>query len=170
VKRQRAETAEEIKMRKTIVPHKSLDAKEFEEEWLDLENLAQAEVSSEDPSHPIEAALQSGRGAGWRAAEPGKQVVRLVFDEPQVVKRIELEIIEEERFRTQELVLRWSQDHGRTYREIVRQQFNFAPPGTGKEKEEYRVELAGVTAVELEITPDISGPGAKASLARLRLA
>ena len=59
---------------------------------------------------------------------------------------------------------------GRTYREIVRQQYNFNPPGTTSELEDYTVDLSGVTGLELSITPDIGGSGARASLARLRLA
>ena len=100
---------------------------------------------------------------------PGRQVVRLIFDRPLSIERIHLLVQEEELARTQEFVLRWSHDHGRTYREIVRQQYNFNPPGTTREQEDYTVDLAGVTALELSIIPDIGGVGARASLARLRL-
>src|SRR5713226_244180 len=43
---------------------------------LELEQLAKVEVTSEDPYFPIESALVSGTGPGWRAAEKGKQIVR----------------------------------------------------------------------------------------------
>jgi hypothetical protein len=66
-------------------------------------------------------------------------------------------------------VLRWSSDGGQSYREIVRQQYNFSPPGTTSEYEDYTVELDGLTALELSIVPDISGVPACASLAQLRL-
>ena len=72
--------------------------------------------------------------------------------------------------RTQEFVLRWSPDHGRSFREIVRQQWNFSPPVTIRETEDYAVDLADVTVVELKILPDQSGGTARASLASLRLA
>ncbi len=156
-------------MRKTILPQEPRSEVDSDQDWLDLGNLAQVEISSEDPLHPIESALQHGGGPGWRAAEPGRQVVRLLFDQPQSIERIFLLVHERELARTQEFVLRWSRDHGRTYREIVRQQYNFNPPGTVSEQEDYTVELSGVTGLELSITPDIGGSGALASLARLRL-
>jgi hypothetical protein len=58
------------------------------EDWLDLENSAQAELTSEDASHPIESALKPGVGSGWRASGPGQQTVRLLFDKPLRVKRV----------------------------------------------------------------------------------
>ena len=156
-------------MRKSIIARESRSGMENEKEWLDLAHLAQVEISSEEPTHPIESALQPNGGLGWRAAESGKQQIRLLFDQPQTVRRISLLIEEKERARTQEFVLRWSQDQGKSYREVVRQQYNFNPPGTISEREDYTVNLTGVTALELEIVPDIGGSPARASLARLRL-
>jgi hypothetical protein len=63
-----------------------------------------------------------------------------------------------------------STDGGQSYREILRQQYNFSPPGMMREFEDYAVDLAGVTALELKIVPDISGGDARASLAQLRIA
>jgi hypothetical protein len=141
-----------------------------EEDWLDLERTARVEISSEDESHPVEAALVRGAWSGWRAAEPGEQALRLLFDEPRRLRRISLLFLEEERARTQEFVLRWSPDGGQTFREVVRQQYNFSPAGATREAEDYEVALDGVTALELVITPDVSGGSARASLERLRLA
>lgn len=157
-------------MRKTIIGRESHSGLESEKEWLDLGHLAQVEISSEEPTHPVESALQPNGGTGWRAAEPGPQMIRLLFDRPQAIKRVFLLIEERELARTQEFALRWSQDQGKSYRELVRQQYNFNPPGTISEREEYTVNLSGVTALELEIIPDIGGSPARASLARLRLA
>ena len=157
-------------MRKNIVPRETPGGLPTGKEWFDLGKMAQVEISSEDPMQPIESALHPVGASGWRAAEPGPQVIRLLFDQPQKVKRIYLLITEEELPRTQEFVLRWSQDQGQTYREIVRQQYNFNPPGTTVEQEEYTVDLSGVTALELDITPDIGGSAARASLGRLLLA
>ncbi|MBU5638080.1 hypothetical protein KOM00_15220 [Geomonas sp. Red69] len=157
-------------MRKTIVKSQAQHSHESIAEWLDLDSIAHVELTSEDPSQPIESALQPVGAPGWRAAEPGPQLIRLLFDAPQDVKRIYLLINEVEVARTQEFVLRYAQHHGRSFREIVRQQFTFAPPGTTTEQEEYRVDLDGVTALELEIMPDVSGSAAKASLGRLLLA
>jgi hypothetical protein len=139
------------------------------EGWLDLENLAQVEISSEEAAHPIESAL-TGRGDGWRAARSGEQVVRLLFDEPRPVRTIELQFDELNTPRTQEFLLRWSPDGGHTYRDIVRQQYTFSPPGTTSEAERFTVSLSGVTAIELRIIPDINHGPAGASLSRLRVA
>lgn len=157
-------------MRKSITPREPHGGPGSEKQWLNLGSVAQVEISSEDPAHPIESALQPDGGAGWRAAEPGEQVIRLIFDSPIALRKILLVVEEHERQRLQQFVLRWSQDQGRSYRELVRQQYNFSPPGTSCEREEYTVNLAGVTALEIDIVPDLSGSNARASLARLRLA
>jgi hypothetical protein len=156
-------------MRKRIIGHGPRDDAAAEPGWLDLERLAQVEITSEDVDQPIEAALIPGKGSGWRAAQPGEQTLRLWFDEPLRLRRIRLVFHEDEQGRTQEFVLRWSPDGGQSYREILRQQFNFSPPGASSEVEDYDVELAGVTILELKIVPDISGGSARASLAQLRL-
>jgi hypothetical protein len=91
------------------------------------------------------------------------------FDEPQRLTRIALVFEETETERTQEFVLRWSGDGGRSFREVVRQQWNFSPPKTTREVEEYQVELLDVTVLELIIVPDISRGAARASLKSLRL-
>ena len=127
------------------------------------------EVTSEEKDYPVESALVSGEMRGWRAADSGTQTIRLIFDEPQRLTRISLVFEETAIKRTQEFVLRWSPDEGRSFREIVRQQWNFAPPEATRELEEYRVELQDVTVLELTIVPDISRGAAHASLKSLRL-
>jgi hypothetical protein len=139
-------------------------------EWLDRGPIAPGEVTSEDAAYPIESALVPGEESGWRAAQPGEQTIRLIFDRPQRLSRMWLLFIEPDTTRTQEFVLRWSPDGGRSFREILRQQWNFGPPDTIREAEDYRVELAGVTVLQLAITPDKSGGEARASLAQWRLA
>ncbi len=157
-------------MRKRIITQGTMDVIPPEQDWLDLENLAEAEVTSEDASHPIESALKPGEGPGWRASESGQQTVRLLFDKPLQVRHIRLVFKEDEQDRTHEFVLRWSSDDGRSYREIVRQQYNFSSPHNTLEIEEYAVDLDGLTALELSIVPDISGGRARASVAQLCLA
>ena len=127
------------------------------------------EITSEDKDYPVESAFASGDAQGWRAAEAGAQTIRLVFDQPQGLKRISVVFEEKEIARTQEFVLRWSADGGNSFREIVRQQWNFSPPETIREVEEYQVELASVTVLELIIVPNVSGGSARASLKSLRL-
>jgi hypothetical protein len=157
-------------MRKRIISHGPREVAAAEPGWLDLERLAQVEITSEDVDHPIEAALIPGMGSGWRAAQPGEQTIRLRFDGPLRLRRIRLVFHEDEQERTQEFVLRWSPDGGQSYREIVRQQYNFSPPQATREIEEYDVDLDGVTALEMRIKPDISGGSARASLTQLRIA
>ena len=152
---------------KKIQPDASLPGKD---DWLKLEDLAEVEVTSEDTAHPIESALLPNHGPGWRAAEPGQQTVRLIFARPQQVRRIQLNFLEPTTERTQEYVLRWSTNGGRSFQEIVHQQWNFSPQSATRETEDYSVSLSEVTILELNIIPDISGRAAFASMAQLRLA
>ena len=156
-------------MRKRIIPSVQKDTPPPGEDWLDLDRLAQVEITSEDAAHPIESALLPGRSSGWRAAGPGEQTIRLLFAHPQRLRRIWLQFVEPVTERTQEFVLRWSHDGGQSFREIVRQQWNFSPQGATRETEDHRVDLSRVTVLELSIIPDISGGNAPASLAQLRL-
>jgi len=160
-------------MRKRIVgpAHQAQDAaSQPDQKWLNMESLADVEVTSEDPAYPIEAALLTQQGSGWRAAEPGRQTLRLLFTPAQRVRRIWLEFSESTVERTQEYLLRWSSDSGRSFHELVRQQWNFSPQGATCEKEDHRVDLLDVTILELSIVPDTSGKIAFASLVQLRLA
>jgi hypothetical protein len=161
---------EEISMRKRIIGQGLGEVAAAEPGWMDLEGLAQVEITSEDVDFSIESALIPGTSSGWRAAQPGEQTIRLLFDEPRRLRRIHLMFHEGEQERTQEFVLRWSPDRGQSYREIVRQQYNFSPPEATREVEDYDIDLDGVTALELKIVPDISGGSARASLAQLRVA
>lgn len=138
--------------------------------WLDVDRTAVVEVTSEENGYPIESALLGVGDGGWRAANSGTQTIRLIFDEPQKLRRIWLVFEDSENARTQEFVLRWSPDTGHTFREILRQQWNFSPPGSVREIEDYAVELSEVTVLELIIVPDKSGGAARASLASFRLA
>jgi hypothetical protein len=137
--------------------------------WFNLESLAEVELSSEDAAHPIEGALVAGGGPGWRAGEPGTQRIRLLFHEPQRIQRILLRFAETAAQRTQEFVLRWSSDAGRSFQDIVRQQYTFSPDGATSELEDFRVSLAPVTALELTIVPDQGRGVACASLAEWRI-
>jgi hypothetical protein len=156
-------------MRKRLITPIPQDDPSLDEGWLDLDDAAVVEVTSEEKEYPVESALVLGEMRGWRAADSGTQTIRLIFDEPQRLTRISLVFEETETERTQEFVLRWSSDGGRSFREIVRQQWNFSPPKTMREVEEYRVELSDVSVLELVIVPDISGGAARASLRSLRL-
>jgi|ERR1700751_1423993 hypothetical protein len=155
-------------MRKRIVAPPPTTA-HTDEDWLDLERAATVEVTSEDQDFPIESSLSIEPRQGWRASQPGAQTIRLVFDEPQELKRISLVFEENEMTRTQEFVLRASSNAGEPFQEIVRQQWNFSAPTSTREIEEYSVELSDVGLLELTIVPDISGGVVRASLKSLRL-
>jgi hypothetical protein len=138
--------------------------------WLELGDMAQVELTSEDPTHPIEGALLARGEFGWRAAEPGIQSIRLLFHQPQRLRRIRLRFHEPAAGRTQEFTLRWSPDGGRSFRELVRQQYTFSPDGATSELEDLNVDLAAVTALELTIIPDQGRGQAFATLEEWRLA
>src|SRR5437870_12852645 len=156
-------------MRKRLIAPIPPDAPSLDEGWLDLDRAAVVEVTSEDKEYPVESSLISGEMRGWRAADSGTQTIRLIFDQPQRLTRIALVFEETAIKRTQEFVLRWSPDGGRSFRDIVRQQWNFSPPDTVREVEEYQVELSYVTVLELIVVPDNNRGVARASLKNLRL-
>ena len=156
-------------MRKRVMTSSPETVRPLGEGWLDLERSAVVEITSEEKDFPVDSALVLGETRGWRAAVPGTQTIRLVFDQPKRLRHISLVFQEEQTARTQEFVLRWSSDGGRAFREIVRQQWNFSPPETIREVEEYQVGLSDVSVLELIIVPDKSGGTACASLKSLRL-
>ena len=142
------------------------------EAWLDLDAIAVVEVTSEEKAFPIESALlpEENENSGWRAANPGTEIIRFIFDEPQTLRRIWLVFEDTKNTRTQEFVLRWSPGTGHSFREIVRQQWNFSSPDSVREIEDYTVDLSEVAVLELIIVPDKADREAQASLRSLRLA
>jgi hypothetical protein len=154
-------------MKKAVVVHGADTAVEVNERWLDLESQGGVRLTSEDPAHPIAAALHDG-AAGWKAAQGGPQTIWIHFDAPQAIREVHLRFEATEQ-RTQEFAVLWSADGGVTYREMVRQQFNFSPRGAMAEAENYFPDLAGVTDLKLNITPDISGGQCRATLRALRI-
>ncbi len=159
-------------MRKTIIPPTPDNIPSPELNFLDLEQLAQVEFTSECMEHPVESALllTDESATGWQAASSGEQTIRLVFDQPCTIEHIVLMFDEQQQPRTQEFVLLWLMENEDSYREILRQQYHFCPPNTTHEIEHYQVKLNQLKALELRIIPDISGGDACAKLKRLRLA
>lgn len=139
---------------------------------LDVASIATVLVSSELPGHPVENAFAGARGPGgtrWIAEGRGEQTLILAFDAPQAIRTVGLEIEETEESRTQELQLAVSCDGGRSYRELLRQEFHFAPPGTTFEREEWTVGAEAVTHLRLQIKPDKGDRPCQASLTALVL-
>jgi hypothetical protein len=139
-------------------------------EWLKLQEIAEVEITSEADGYPIESVFGFGAGPGWRAASPGKQRVRLIFDRAQSIKRIRLQFNEPEVARTQEFSVHWSGGAGAPLKEVVRQQWNFSRHGSEIESEDYQVDLSAVSIMELTIDPDLGAGEAVATLADWRLA
>lgn len=157
-------------MQKRILGSDAVDTRVSPGKWFDLEAIADVEVSSEHPDHPIEAALLPGYSQGWRASTPGKQAIRLRFKQAQQIHCVQLDFLESACQRSQEYVLRVSQDDGETFQDIARQQWNFSPEGSTSETELHHVEKSHVTHIELIITPDRQQHQAIASLERLQIA
>lgn len=139
---------------------------------IDIAGCATVSYSSEDPAHPVEHLLdgQSGPGATrWMSARPDT-IEHLVveFDHPQTISRLEYEVEEPARERTQEVRVEVSEDGGRSYRQIVVQEYNFSPGGATYQREERRLDLHRITHVRLTIVPNKSGSGT-ATLTTLRL-
>jgi hypothetical protein len=137
------------------------------EEWRNLGDGVEVELTSEHPEWPIERALLGDDTSGWRADASGAQTISLSWREPIPIGRIRLIFEEHSRARTQEFVLRASTPEGQ--REIVRQQFTFSPPGTTVEREEYATNLGAVSRLELVIVPAIDGGEAVATLRQWRI-
>ena len=157
-------------MRKSQIRRIPPSATPLDQAWMDVDRIASVEVTSEESDYPIESALLLEGKRGWRAANSGTQTIRLIFDEPQKLRRMLLVFEDTKNSRTQEFVIRWSPDIECSFREIVRQQWNFSPPDSVREKEDYVVELSEVKVLELMIVPDKSGGEVRASLVSLRLA
>ena len=159
-------------LRKQIVPRRSSESVPLEGE-ISIADVATVQVTSEEADHPIDNAFDHNRGPGgsrWIAAGPGEQTLILLFDSPQTIRRIGLEVEELAVSRTQELSVSVSSDGGRTYRELVRQEFNFSPPGTSFERELWSASAGAVTHLRLDIKPDKGGRVGRATLTSLRLA
>lgn len=141
-------------MRKSIVSPSPVAPTPIRDNWRDLERIARVEITSEDPASPIEHALGKTVTTGWRASGTGPQIIRMHFDEPLMIHRIQLHFVETGAERSQEFAL--YAGSGTELREVMRQQFTFSPGGATEEIEDYTVALNGVTVMELKIDPDRS--------------
>jgi hypothetical protein len=160
-------------MRKSIVTPIAVASMPIGDLWRDLERIARVEMTSEDEAFPIEHAIGRKVTTGWRASSKGTQVIRLHFDEPLTIRRIQLHFIDLAAERSQEFAVFVNGADG-ALEEVVRQQWSFSPGGATEEIENYAVTLTGVTVLELRIDPDRSHDPAQsqhyASLAGLKIA
>jgi hypothetical protein len=139
---------------------------------IDIADNATIAYSSEDPAHPVEHLLdiRSGPGATrWMSARPDTiEHIVVEFDQPRTISRLVYEVEEAARERTQEIRVEVSEDEGRTYRQILVQEYTFSPRGATYQHEDQRFDLHGVTHLRLTIVPNKNGSGT-ATLTALRL-
>jgi hypothetical protein len=139
---------------------------------IDIARFATIAYSSEDPAHPVENLLDPLSGPGgtrWISARPDTtEHIVVEFDQAQAISRLVYEVEETTRERTQEVRVEASDDGGRTYRQILVQEYNFSPRGATFQCEDQRFELRQVTHLRLTIVPNKSGSG-PATLTTLRL-
>ena len=139
---------------------------------VDIANCATIAYSSENPAHPVEYMFDRHRGTEatrWISArlDVTEQIV-LEFDKPQNISKLVYEVEERMRERTQEVRAEVSEDEGRTYHQVLVQEFNFSPAGATYQREEQRLNLHQVSHLRLTIVPNKSGHGT-ATLTSLRL-
>jgi hypothetical protein len=139
---------------------------------ISIADTATVLVTSELPDHPIDHICDGQEGPGstrWIAEQSGDQTIVLAFDTARNIDMVSLEIEEKDLSRTQELTLATSRDGGQTYREVLRQEFNFSPSGTTFEHEEWRLAAEGITNLRVWIRPDKGGKPCRASMTSLVL-
>jgi hypothetical protein len=139
---------------------------------VDITSCATIAYSSEDPAHPVEHLLDGRSGPGatrWISARPDaiEQIV-VEFDRPQTISRLVYEAEEALRERTQEVRVEVSDDGGRTYRQVLVQEYTFSPRGATYQREEQRLNLNQLSHLRLTIVPNKAGSGT-ATLTSLRL-
>ena len=133
----------------------------------DIPALATVLVTSEACGHPIDCAFDGVRGRGasrWIAGQTGEQTLTLAFDAPLSIRKVVVEVEERAVARTQEIALAVSEDDGHSYRELLRQEYNFSPPGTTFEHEEWSLDIPAATHLRFRIKPDKGGNPCRATL------
>jgi len=134
--------------------------------------LATVLVTSESPDHPVDHlfdAQDRPGGTRWIAAADGEQTLIVAFDAPQTIREVSLEAEERQASRTQVLTLSLSRDGGRTYFELLRQEFTFSPSGATFERETWAVPAEGVTHLRFVIQPDKGHTPCRATLTSLTI-
>lgn len=137
-------------------------------EDIDLEQVATVLVTSESRECPVDCAFTNDEKS-WIAGESGEQTLILEFDSPQNIQQIRLAIEELDVPRCQELAIAVSSDGGNSYRELLRQEYHFSPPGTPQQCETWTVEARQITHLRLWILPDRNNTPCPAKLRYLGL-
>ena len=139
---------------------------------IDIASVARFAYSSEHPDHPLEHLIDGHYGRGgtrWASARPNTtERIVLDFEPPQHISHLLYEVEECYVERTQEVRVEVSMDHGRTYRQVLAQDYTFSPQGATFQHEELQLNLCAITNLSLTIVPNKGGPGV-ATLTSLRL-
>jgi hypothetical protein len=141
-------------------------------EALDLASCATIGFSAEDPEHPVDNLLDDHDGPGgtfWSSDRPNTPEQLVVeFDTPRDLSRLVYEVEETRAERTQAVRVEASRDSGRTYRDLLMQEYVFSPHGATFQREDIRLQATALTHLRLTIVPNKGGSG-KATLTSLRL-
>jgi hypothetical protein len=159
-------------LRKRILNTDESPASGHDKAALDIAAIATVIVTSEETANPVNHIFDQSHGPGatrWVAAKVGEQDLIVDFDTPQTINRIVLEVEETEVSRRQEVVISISRDGGHGYDELIRQEYNFSPPGTTFERETWMVSAQRVTHLRLHIIPDKGGKPCRATVTSLVL-
>lgn len=139
---------------------------------VDIASCATLVYSSENPAHPINHLLDGRRGPGatrWASARSDvTEQILLEFDTPQAISLLAYEVEETMCERTQEVRVEVSEDEGRTYRQVLVQEYTFSPARATYQREEQRLNLRHATHLLLSIVPNKNGSGT-AALTSVRL-
>ena len=139
---------------------------------LDIGSCATLLYSSEDADHPVDNLVDgtSGRGGTyWASARRDTtEQIELEFDRPERIASMIYEVQELDQERTQQVLVQVSADHGRSYRQVLAQDYTFSPRGATFQHEELRLDLPDTTNLRLTIVPNKGGSGF-ATLTVLRL-
>jgi hypothetical protein len=159
------------RMRKRLISEQSATAGDNPGE-MDIAGCALLAYSSEDPAHPLEHLIDGHCGRGgtrWASARPNvTERLVLEFDHPQRISRLVYEVEECHEERTQEVRVEVSTDLGRTYRQVLAQDYTFSPQGATYQHEDLRLDLPAISHLRLTIVPNKGGSGV-ATLTSLRL-
>jgi hypothetical protein len=139
---------------------------------IDLASQAMVAYSSEASAHPVEHLIDGHCGPDatrWASDRPDTtERIVFEFDRPQNITRLVYEAEECFEERTQEVRIEVSSDHGRTYRQVLAQGYNFSPAGATFQHEDLRFDLSEITHLRLTVVPNKIGSGV-ATLTCLRL-
>ena len=158
-------------VRKRLLPKEGENSAAFAGE-IDIASHAVLAYTSDDPDHPIDNLIDGHYGRHstfWAGAKPNTmERIVVEFDQPQSVSWIIYEVEECVCARTQEVSVEVSLDGGRTYRQVLVQEYTFSPAGATFQREAQRLNLPPISHLRLTIVPDKQGTGV-AKLNSLRL-